>query len=235
MRRRRGLILVGAGGLGRETVELVHAINAVRHTWDLLGFLDDSPLLQGTRIGGLPVLGPVESIRRWPGISVAVCAASPSSVGSRRQIVERLDLPDEAFATLIHPTVSLPRSAEVDRGSILLANVVMTADVRVGAHVVMMPHSVMTHDDVVNDFAILGARVALAGSVEIGGEAYVGAGALVREHGTIGARAVVGMGSVVVGSVPDDETWAGVPARPLRRPLATGGPLPQRASEIDVR
>jgi serine acetyltransferase len=39
---------------------------------------------------------------------------------------------------------------------------------------------------------------------------------MVRENLTIGAGAVIGMGSVVLADVPDGQTWAGVPARKLR-------------------
>ena len=38
------LIIFGAGGMGRETAWLVERINDVSPTWDLLGFMDDTPL-----------------------------------------------------------------------------------------------------------------------------------------------------------------------------------------------
>jgi acetyltransferase-like isoleucine patch superfamily enzyme len=37
----------------------------------------------------------------------------------------------------------------------------------------------------------------------------------VREHLTVGAWALVGMGAVVTRDVPGGEVWAGVPARSL--------------------
>jgi acetyltransferase-like isoleucine patch superfamily enzyme len=40
---------------------------------------------------------------------------------------------------------------------------------------------------------------------------------LVREKLSIGAGAVVGMGSVVLQDVPAGEVWAGVPARRIRK------------------
>ncbi|NVB78331.1 MAG: hypothetical protein HOV81_08050, partial [Kofleriaceae bacterium] len=42
---------------------------------------------------------------------------------------------------------------------------------------------------------------------------YIGLGARVRDHISIGTRATVGMGAVVVGDVGDGETVVGVPAR----------------------
>ncbi len=103
----------------------------------------------------------------------------------------------------------------------LLAHCVLTASVRVGAHVAVMPHTVLTHDDVVEDFATLAGGVRLGGAVRVGRGAYVGAGALVREHVSVGAWSLVGMGSAVLGDVPPGEVWAGAPARRLR---AAGAP-----------
>jgi serine acetyltransferase len=76
-----------------------------------------------------------------------------------------------------------------------------------------MPNVVLTHDDVVEDFATLCAGVALGGSVRVRPRAYLGMNASVRESLTIGTDAVVGMGSVVLRDVPDEETWFGTPAR----------------------
>jgi acetyltransferase-like isoleucine patch superfamily enzyme len=99
----------------------------------------------------------------------------------------------------------------------VLAGVVTTASVRIGAHVAVMPGVIFTHDDVVGDFATFGAGARLGGRVRVGEGAYVGSGALVREDREIGAWALVGMGAVVTEDVPPGEVWAGVPARHLRR------------------
>jgi acetyltransferase-like isoleucine patch superfamily enzyme len=99
---------------------------------------------------------------------------------------------------------------------VLLAQVALTADVNLGAHVAVMPQVVLTHDDVVADCATIASGVRLGGGVRVARTAYLGAGALVRESLTIGAGALVGMGSVVLRDVPAGEVWAGNPARFLR-------------------
>ena len=53
--------------------------------------------------------------------------------------------------------------------------------------------------------------------VEIGNDVFVGANSMILKGVTIGSRAVIGAGSVVVSDVPSDEIWAGDPARFLRR------------------
>ena len=92
------LVLAGSGGFGRETAELVRAINAAHAAergtarWDLLGFLDDDEARWGTTVSGLPVLGGIDSIADHPDASVAVCTGNPRDFSSRRRIVGRLGL-----------------------------------------------------------------------------------------------------------------------------------------------
>jgi sugar O-acyltransferase (sialic acid O-acetyltransferase NeuD family) len=222
------LVIAGSGGFGRETAELVRAINASETAlwggtrWELLGYLDDRPELAGTSVSGAKVLGPLDELAALADARVVVCTGSPADFGSKKRIVERLGLPPERYATLVHPTAVIPDSCRLGPGSVVLAGVVATVDVTLGAHVGVMPQTVLTHDDRIEDFAILGAGVRLAGAVQVGEGAYVGAGALVRENRRVGAGALVAMGAVVTRDVPDGEVWAGVPARFVRavEPLA---------------
>jgi acetyltransferase-like isoleucine patch superfamily enzyme len=57
------------------------------------------------------------------------------------------------------------------------------------------------------------AKAMLAGSCEIGEGAWVGPGVMILQRVTVGARALVGMGAVVLKDVQEDTTVAGNPAR----------------------
>lgn len=216
MRSMRPLLLIAAGGFGRETAEAVRAANSVDPRWQLLGFLDDSPDLQGAEIGGLPVLGTPAEVESFPDAQVVICAGSPRNYFSRRRIVVRLGLPPSRYATVIHPEASVSSRATIGPGSVLLASAVVTSDAAIGAHVAVMPGVVVTHDDQIDDFATLASGVRLGGGATVGQGAYVGSGALIREGVNVGAWSLIGMGSVVLGDVPPGEVWVGSPARRLR-------------------
>jgi acetyltransferase-like isoleucine patch superfamily enzyme len=117
---------------------------------------------------------------------------------------------------MIHPSIEIPRGCSVGPGSIVLAGVVMTANVQVGSHVVAMPHVTLTHDDVVEDFVTLCAGVTLGGGVRLRNGAYLGMNASVRPGVTVGRDATLGMGAALVEDLPDRETWVGVPAHRLQ-------------------
>jgi sugar O-acyltransferase (sialic acid O-acetyltransferase NeuD family) len=219
----RDLLLIGAGGFAREAADAVRAVNAVRPTWELRGYLDDSPELRGAEVGGLPVLGPIDALQEHPGAAVVICTGRPDNYVSRPRIAAGLDLGDERYATVIHPTASIGSTCTVGPGSVLLAHVDLTADVAVGRHVVVMPQVVLTHDTRVDDFATLGSGVRVGGGCHVEEGAYVGSGAHLKEGLTIGRRAMIGMAAVVTRDVPAERLWYGAPARDMDR-----APLPSQ-------
>jgi len=211
------LVIVGAGGFGRETAAAVDAVNRDRPTWRLLGFLDDDPARSGQPCGGSTVLGGLDTTADLSeDVAVVVCVGNPRDIARRERVVARLGLPPHRYATVVHPSVAMGPDCLLGAGSVLLAHTTLTAAVTVGAHVAVMPQAVLTHDDVVEDFATIASGVRLGGAVHVGRGAYVGAGALVREYVRIGAGSLVGLGSIVLVDVPDGQVWVGSPARLLR-------------------
>ena len=96
------LVLVGSGGFGRETAEVVRAINAAhaartgRERWALLGFLDDDRELWGTEVSGTRVLGAIDTIAERPDAQLVVCTGHPGQL--RLQAADRRAPPAPARA-----------------------------------------------------------------------------------------------------------------------------------------
>ncbi len=223
----RPVVLLGAGGLARETAELVRAHNISvepdqRHR--LVGLLDDDPCRHGRLVGGLAVLGPRDWLLTRPEVGVVVCVAHPHRPLARLGVVRSLALEATRFPTLVHPGAFVAGSTHLGVGTVLHAGVTCTADVMVGDHVIVMPGVVLTHDVTVADGVTLASGVLVAGGVHIEEGAYLGAGALIREGCRIGTGATVGMGAVVTRDVEPGGTYVGNPARPLqsRRLIAAG-------------
>ena len=74
------LVIVGAGGFGRETAQAVHAINECGGAWRLLGFLDDDPARHGTSVDGTVVISGRDEIWRLPSASVVVCTGGQTTM-----------------------------------------------------------------------------------------------------------------------------------------------------------
>jgi len=210
------LIVLGASGLAREALAVVRETGS--HT--PIGVLDDRAGHIPPMFDGVPVLGRIANLDAHVRADVLVCVGSGIA---RERIVGWLaqtGVRGIRFATIVDPSVRNPARCRIGLGSILLANVSITTAAAIGDHVVVMPGVTITHDDVVEDYATLAAGVSLGGGVTVARGAYIGMNAAVMPDTRIGVRAVVGMAAAVLDDVPDNETWAGVPARPLAaRPL----------------
>lgn len=207
------LLLLGASGLARETLV---AARAQPERWRPIGLLDDDTARHGDIVDGVPVLGSTNRVHEFPMAAVVPCVASPKRLDTRLRLVERLGLPSDRWATIVHPAASIAPGTELGAGSIILAGVVITAPIVIGPHLVAMPHVLLTHDDELADGITLAGRATLAGNVRVGTGAYIGQGAMIREGIRVGAGAMIGMGAVVLTDVPDGQTWVGNPARKLR-------------------
>jgi sugar O-acyltransferase (sialic acid O-acetyltransferase NeuD family) len=203
------LVVVAASGLAREAL----AVDGLVDAFDRVVVLDDDPRLWVGEIAGFAVLGGgLERVVELTRHQVLVCAGSGRA---RRTIVARLSdlgVGPQRFTSVRHPSVDVPAGCSVGEGSILLAHVTLTRDVRVGRHVVAMPGVTLTHDVVVEDFATLCAGVSVGGHVRVCEAAYLGMNSSVRERVVVGDGATLGMGAALLTDLPDHETWVGVPA-----------------------
>ncbi len=208
------LVIVGAGGFGRETIELVAALNASEPRYDLLGVLDDGapdPTLLGRL--GVGHLGPLDALRALPGGTRFVVGIGSGPV--RRRIATTLQGWGFRAATLVAPGAFVGRDVTLGPGCIVATGACLTTNIRLGAFVHIDRGSQVGHDCVLDDFVTVNPLVAISGAVRLGEEVNVGTHATILPGRAVGARTVIGAGAVVTRDVAADLTVAGVPARPL--------------------
>jgi len=211
------LVVIGAGGFGREVLELIEDINrgTPSPTYEVVGVLDDGgPGPELLAPLGVTHLGDTSSLEWLPpdvGYVLGIGACRP-----RRAIDERCRSWGRTAHTLVHPTAVVGRrSVRLGEGSIVCANSTLTTNITLGRHVHVNPNVSVGHDTRVGDYVTLTPQVAVAGNVTIADEVFVGTGARIRPSVHVGHQVVMGAGAVVVNDVSPGLTVAGVPARPM--------------------
>lgn len=207
----RDLVIIGAGGFGRETLDVVRAINDVKPTWRVLGFIDEClSITNRERLEALsvPYLGDVREIPA--GTSVAVAIGNPTA----RQVVVDALAGHHPFPALIHPTTIRGSQLCHGEGMIVLGGVCLGTNVRLGDHVHLNAHAVVGHDAKLHDFVSVNPNATISGEVEVGPGGVAGASCVVLQGLSIASDVRIGAGAVVTRSVTEAEaTIMGVPAR----------------------
>ena len=207
------VVVVGAGGLGREIIEIFKAQNDVfPNAWDILGFLDDDDDKKCRNINGFYVLGGLEWLEDNYGIS---CVVAVGDSRARKKIVEKLKGYGVNFVNAIHPSVVMSDSVTLGEDVIICAGCVLTTNIVIGDHVILNMNCTVGHDAVIKDFVSAMPSVNINGFNNIGMGVYIGCGVNFIHEVSVGDNSVIGAGAVVVRDIPSGVTAVGVPCRPV--------------------
>jgi sugar O-acyltransferase (sialic acid O-acetyltransferase NeuD family) len=205
------LVIVGAGGFGREVLDIIEAINSVDPTFDFLGFLDDAPVpspLIGERRAS--VIGKVERLAQLD----THYLIGISSGESRKRIDILATAAGRTAAVAVHPAATMGAHVLLGPGSIVTAGVRLTTNIRLGRHVHVNINATVGHDCRLGDYVTINPGVNVSGTVSIGECAMLGTGSCVNQGLSIGAETIVGAGAAVVQDLPPGVVAVGIPARP---------------------
>lgn len=204
------LVILGAGGFGREVFNWAMQIEKGQHSWRVSGFLDGNPRALEGYDHYLPILGDPMDYRPAKD-EVFVCAIGEPRI--KLEVCRKLEEADACFTTLIHPTAVLGRNTTIGEGGIICPGAVITADVRLGNHVIVNACATVGHDVVIGDGCTLSGHADVTGFVQMGRGVFLGSHASILPKAKVGDFAIVGAGSVVLRNVKPGATVMGVPAK----------------------
>ena len=207
------IAIIGAGGFGREVLSLIKAINKIKPTFEVLGFLDNG-IEKGRLIHDLPILGSINEIEKLRIKQVVLAIGNPQT---RKAIVEQIDT-QVSFPNIIHPSAIFQdiERTTIGTGCIICAGNIFTTDIVISNYCIINLSCTVGHDAELGDFTSIMPGVNISGGAKLKRCVYVGTGAKLIKATSIGADAVIGAGAVVDIDVLEKEVVVGVPARPLK-------------------
>lgn len=206
----RRLLIIGAGGFGREVLKWALDIQDTQNDWGIGGFLDNSVDPLRDYPCGFPVLGDAQSFS--PGENDVFTCAIGDPI-ARLRICRSLRERGASFATLIHPTAIIGPRCSLGEGCILCPYTLLTTDVTVGDFVIFNGSSGAGHDAVIGSGCTISPLCAVTGFARLGEGVFLGSHVAVLPHAVVGDYARVGAGSVVLREVKPRTTVMGMPAR----------------------
>ena len=209
----KNIVIIGAGGVGREVSLIIQQINELEQTWNLLGFIDDNTDNWGKVINGYSVIGGIDSLEFLSNDTYIVIAIANYKV--KRNIVNKINNKFK-FATIVHPKVWIHDYMTVGQGTIIYEGAILTANIEIGNHVIISPKCGVGHDSIIKDYVSLLWNVNVSGNDLIEEGVMMGSGSTVIQGKKIGKGSIIGAGAVVVNDIESFSTAVGVPAKVIK-------------------
>lgn len=213
------LVIVGAGGFGREVLQYAQDCIGRGDAFHIRGFIDDNPRALTDLEDSAWSIGTVDDYEPSSDDQVVVAIGEPEA---RCRAADRLASRGAKFMTLRHPLSYVAASAELAEGCILAPFSFVGPGAQLMSHVVLNTYASAGHDARIGECAVLSPYSAVNGAVQVGKGTLFGSGAVAVVGARIGKHAKVAAGSIVYGDVPDFSLAVGNPAmsRVMFRPPA---------------
>lgn len=178
--------------------------------YQLVGLIDDDPLLAGSERFGLPVLGDRRALAREKTDHLILGVGDNHA---RQRICA--ELTGWHYPTLIHPSAVLGEDISIGAGTVVMPGAVIEHGATIGEHCIINTGAVIGHESCIGGFCHVSGNSALGGGVTLERCVFVGMGAVVTPGVTVARNCLLTAGSMTSRNVAEGATVIGNPGRPF--------------------
>ncbi|MDR7000607.1 acetyltransferase [Neobacillus niacini] len=209
------IAMIGRGGHSKVISEMIRT----NENYQIVAYLDDK--YENVILMENIFCGPISSINKLlkydPNIKFIIAIGNNKT---RKLIVEKLNLTNEYYVTIIHKSSIISNCSKIGNGTVIMPGSVINADAEIGDHSIINTGAVIEHDCVIGNFTHVCPGATLTGTVNVELGAFVGAGATVIPNIRVGEWATIGAGATVIQNVPSYCTAVGNPAKVVNNNLS---------------
>jgi len=209
------IIIIGGRGNGTVIASTIKDCRKAGQRIECAGFLNDNE----KEINGYPVLGGIQN-RDWQklpnGYYFIFAMSNIKQAFDRYTMLHELKIPNNRFATVIHPTAVVSDQAKIGYGVVIMPFVLVSPNAIVGNHSQMYAQSFIGHDSELKEMVFVANNASIGGRIVIKNGAHVGSNSSILERLVIGEFSVIGLASNVLTNIDDYDVYVGNPAKRIK-------------------
>ena len=207
------LIIIGAGGMGRDLYWSAKGCRGYGEEFDIKGFIDDDLTSQDGYEGYPPLLG---NIDEYQIAEDDIFNCSIGNVKTKAIICDKLKAKGAQFYTLINKTAIVHEHTILGEGCYVGEFALIGTEATIGKGCLIQAYSIIGHDCKIGNYVRIDTHSVIIGGVEIQNRATIHTAAVVSHKVVVGEEAVVAACSFVIKKVKPGTTVCGKKAKMLQ-------------------
>lgn len=206
----KNLIIIAAGGCGREVLQWAKDINKIEQRWNIKGFIDDNlNALDGLKCD-VSVISKIDEYDIQPDDEF-ICCIGNSIV--RKKIVDQMKSRGAVFTTIIHPNAVIAETCTIGEGVVIYPYALISDNAIIGDQCIINMYSSVAHDSELDEYCTISAHCDITGMCKLGKNVFMGTTSNMVPSSKIGDDAYICAGSTVMGRVRAGKKVLGNPAK----------------------
>jgi len=206
------LIILGAGGMGRQVLSFAKSCDGYEKEYDIKGFLDDNLEAMKDFPGYPSVLGTVDDYKVE---ADDIFFNSIGDVQAKKRCIYKILAKGGEFITLVHPTAQVSPETKIGKGCMIGSYVGIGVETTIGDFCLIQSKATIGHDVHIADFARIDCNVVLIAGVNVGNDVCIHTSAVINHDVSLGDGSIVGAMSFVIRNVKAGQTVFGNPAKKI--------------------
>lgn len=211
MKTKKKIIIFGCGGHAKSIVNIL----IQNKRYEIISFIGKNILTN--RLLGIKIIEENEFFKT--NIKCQNFIIGVGDISKRENCYKKIikHFPKANFPTIIHPNTSISKNVKIGLGTVIMSNVVININSKIGKFCILNTSSTIEHDCILEDYVSIAPGVSMAGSCLIGKRSFIGIGATIINNINIGESVIIGAGSSVVKDLLTKNTYAGNPAKLIKK------------------